>query len=531
MRQSLAVGPVKDTYEGSLAYEEEQPPDACTIVVETKGRAGRLSGRGAMHLEATDDAGTLVRYDGEFKVSGTVATVGQRLIAGVARKTIEQMLEKIGGRLTPPSVEAAETPRSPGTGAFWHPFSNPAEVAGHEIVITHARGSEIFDAEGRRYLDATASLWYCNVGYGRDEIAAAVDRQLRELPSYSTFGVYANAPGNSLADRISALSPLEEGKVFFTSGGSDAIDTAAKLARRYWSSLGQTAKTVIIGRRHAYHGMHAFGTSLAGIPANTEGFGTLVADVEHVEATDAESLAATIERLGADRVAAFIGEPVVGAGGVIPPPDGYWQRVQEICHEHDILLIADEVITGFGRVGRWFGCERYGFVPDLIVFAKGVTSGYLPLGGVVVGPRVAGRFWDGEGLVFRHGYTYSGHAAACAAGLANLDVLENERLVERVGELEAVFAAKAGALASHPLVAEVRSAGFLAGVELRPDVASRVEETVALARDHGILTRSLRGCTLQLSPAFTIEPEQLDEVVAGLERALDDLGSRTAEAR
>jgi putrescine---pyruvate transaminase len=410
--------------------------------------------------------------------------------------------------------------------AFWHPFANMADVIGHEVVIARAHGCEVFDVDGRRYLDATASLWYCNVGYGRDEIAAAVEHQLRELPAYSTFGIYANEPANALAARIAALAPLEDGKVFLTSGGSDAVDTAAKLARRYWNAVGRPDKRIVVGRRHAYHGMHAFGTSLSGIPANIEGLGELVTDVAHVDALDPEALAEAIERLGAERVAAFIGEPVLGAGGVIPPPAGYWQRVAEICAANDVLLVADEVITGYGRLGHWFGCERYGFTPDMIVFAKGVTSGYMPLGGVVVGARVAEPFWSGEGIMFRHGYTYSGHAAACAAGLANLDLIEHERLIERVLELEPVFAEKVGALAAHPLVAEVRTVGLLGGVELRPDAVeaepSLVDRAVALAREHGVLTRSLRGCALQLSPSFTIEPAEIDEIVDSLRRALDD---------
>ncbi len=531
---SLAVGPVKDTYEGRLAYEDEQPPTACTIVVETKGKSGRVTGRGAMRLEPRDGEGTLVCYEGDFKVSGPVAGVGQRMIAGVARKTIERTLDGIGRRLTEAPEAAPEQPAAAATTAYWHPFANMAKVAGEELVIVRGRGCELVDREGRTYLDATAALWYCNIGYGRDEIAAAVERQLRELHAYSTFGAYANEPALTLAERLARLAPFEDGKVFFTSGGSDAVDTAAKLARRYWHAIGRPEKLALIGRRHAYHGMHAWGTSLGGIPANVEGLGTLVADVAHVEANSVEELAAAIEQLGPEHVAAFIGEPVLGAGGVIPPPEGYWTAVAELCQEHDVLLIADEVITGFGRLGRWFGCERFGFTPDLLVFAKGVTSGYMPLGGVVVGPRVQEPFWRGEGIWFRHGYTYSGHAAACAAGLANLDILERERLVERVAELEAVFAEKVHSLAEHPLVGETRAIGLVGAVELEAAELERepelVERAVALAREHGVLTRSLRGSALHLSPPFIIEPEQIDALVDGLRRALDSIQERRLAA-
>jgi putrescine aminotransferase len=430
----------------------------------------------------------------------------------------------------PPMKDQART----GT-AFWHPFANMAEVDGAEVVVVEGDGCEVVDRDGRRYLDATASLWYCNVGYGRHEIAAAVERQLRALPAYSAFGVYASEPALALAERVARLAPIEDAKVFFTSGGSDAVDTAAKLARRYWSAAGRPDKRVVIGREHAYHGMHAYGTSLGGIPANVEGLGELVPDVVHVANDSVDALAAEIDRLGADRVAAFIGEPVIGAGGVVPPPDGYWTGVAELCARHEILTVSDEVITGFGRLGRWFGAERFGFRPDMIVFAKGVTSGYLPLGGVVVAPRVQEPFWKGAGTWFRHGYTYSGHAAACAAGLANLDIVEREALVARVAELEPLLAERVARLAGHPLVGEVRAVGLLAAVELDPDASKATpglaDRVVALAREQGVLTRSLRGGALQISPPFTITAEQIDRIVNGLRGALDTAAAAGVASR
>jgi putrescine---pyruvate transaminase len=532
---ALQVGPVKDTYEGHLGYEDEQPPNACTIVVETKGRSGRMTGRGAMRLESHDGERTLLRYDGDFKVSGAVAGVGQRMIAGVARKTIERTLDGIGRRLgDAPQGRPAAAPAATPTASFWHPFANMAEVAGQELVIVSGEGCEVVDRQGRRYLDATAALWYCNVGYGRSEIAAAVERQLRELHAYSTFGAYANEPALALAERVPALAPVPDGKVFFTSGGSDAVDSAAKLARRYWHAVGRPEKVTVIGRRHAYHGMHAWGTSLGGIPANVEGLGTLVPDVVHVDASSVDDVAAAVDRLGEERVAAFIGEPVLGAGGVLPPPDGYWTDVAELCRAHDVLLIADEVITGFGRLGTWFGCQRYGFVPDLLVFAKGITSGYLPLGGVVVGQRVQEPFWKGEGTWFRHGYTYSGHAAACVAGLANLDLLERERLVERVAELEPKLGEQVHSLRDHSLVGETRAIGLMAAVELDADALAGepglVDRVVSLAREHGVLTRALRGSALHISPPFVITPLQIEAVVEGLRRALDGAAERRLAA-
>ena len=408
---------------------------------------------------------------------------------------------------------------------FWHGFSNMANVtSADEVVIVRGEGCEVLDRDGRRYLDATAGLWYCNVGYGRQDIAEAAGRQMRELPAYSTFGLYANEPTEELCERISQLAPVPDGRVFLTCNGSDAIDTAAKMVRRYWNAVGKAEKQIIIGRDFAYHGMDAYGTSLAGISANAQGFGQLVPSVARVAYDSVEALAEEIERLGADSVAAFIGEPVIGAGGVYPPPDDYWRRVAEVCREYDVLLIADEVVTGFGRLGSWFGCERYGFEPDLLVFAKGVTSGYMPLGGVVVGPRVQEPFWSGEGVVFKHGYTYSGHAAACAAALANLDILKGEDLVARLSAFEPEWVESVYSLADHPLVEEVRAVGLLGAVEISHEELearpSLLEEVVANARKESILTRSLPGA-IHLSPAFVITNEQVDALIAGLSRALD----------
>jgi putrescine---pyruvate transaminase len=409
--------------------------------------------------------------------------------------------------------------------SFWHPFANMAEVSGREIVLTRASGCEVFDREGRSYLDATAGLWYCNVGYGRQEIAAAVERQLSDLPAYSTFGVYANEPVVALCERVAAYAPMRGAKVFLTCGGSDAVDTAAKLARRYWTAVGRPEKTIVIGRDLAYHGMHAYGTALGGIAANVEGLGTIVSDVSHVAADSPEALVHEIERVDAERVAAFIGEPVRGAAGVYAPPSGYWERVADICRRHDVLLIADEVITGWGRLGRRFGCERYALVPDMAVFAKGISSGYMPLGGVIVGPRVQEPFWSEAGTWFRHGYTYSGHAAACAAGLANLDVLERERLVDRVAELEQPFGEAVSSLADHPLVCETRAIGLMGAVEVAPEALERdpglAERAVDAAREVGVLTRTLRGRALHISPPFTITTAQVDAITNRLRQALD----------
>jgi putrescine aminotransferase len=414
--------------------------------------------------------------------------------------------------------------------SFWHGFADMHVVKDAELVIREGQGVWVTDVAGNRYLDATAGLWYANVGFGRGEIADAVADQIRRISAYSSFGGYTTEPTVQLAGRIAAMAPVENAAVFFTSGGSESIETAAKLARRYWDVLGRPEKRVIVARQHAYHGMAAFGTSLGGIPLNSAGYGTLVGDIVHVGAHDLDALEALFAARGAE-IAAFIAEPVIGAGGVIPPEDGYFAGVQQLCRQFDILLIADEVITGFGRTGSWWGSQRYGIEPDLITFAKGVTSGYVPLGGVIAGPRVRAPFWDEPipGAIFRHGYTYSGHATACAAGMANLDILEREDLVGRVRTLEPVLAAALGRLADAPLVGEIRTVGLTGAVQLTDGVlaanAGSIDAVVAAARRHGVLTRAVRGGAFQISPAFTITETEIDTMVDGFEAALRDVAA------
>lgn len=413
--------------------------------------------------------------------------------------------------------------------ALWHPFADMARVPGQEVTIVDGDGSWVTDDSGRRYLDASASLWYCNVGHGRAELADAAAAQMRRLAAYHTFDVFTNEPARELAGRLVGLSPTGPGgAAFFTSGGSEAIDTAAKLARRYWEVSGQPRRRLIVGRDGAYHGMAAFGTSLAGIAANRAGWGPLVREVAHVDADDPEALAALLAARPGE-VAAFIGEPVRAAAGVFPPPTGYWDRVQELCRAHEVLLIADEVVTGFGRLGTAFGAQRLGIKPDLVCVAKGITSGYVPLGAVLCGARVRKVLWDPQVGAIRHGYTYSGHPTACAVALANLDILEKERLCARVRALEPTLARELGGLARHPLVEEVRAIGLLAGVELSaavrsslPDIAERVTRR---ARDLGVLVRNLVGSTLQVSPPFVITPQELRSLAQVLGAALDDVAA------
>jgi adenosylmethionine-8-amino-7-oxononanoate aminotransferase len=413
--------------------------------------------------------------------------------------------------------------RANGSTRLWHPFAAMGKVDGHELVLARGEGCTVWDAAGNEYLDATAGLWFANVGHGRAEIADAVAAQLRTLAAHHVFGDHANRPALTLAERLAALTPVADAAVFFGTGGGEAIDTAAKIVRRYWALVGQPQRTVIVSRRYAYHGTNAYGTSLSGIPAVRDGYGTLVGDVAEVPHDDADEVARTLDALG-ERVAAFVGEPMIGAGGAIPPPDGYWPAVERSCREHGVLLVADEVISGFGRLGEWFGCERYGFTPDLVTCAKGLTSGYVPLGAVLVSGEVRAPFWDADAPPFLQGGTYAGHPGACVAGLANLDILERERLVERVRELEPVLRDLLAPLRALEGVADVRSAGLAAAVELDAELLAADPGTtvaaVLAARRRGVLTRALRGVALQISPPFVVTADELSTIVDGIAAAI-----------
>jgi putrescine---pyruvate transaminase len=412
-------------------------------------------------------------------------------------------------------------------GSFWHSFADMAAVeSGGELVIDHGEGAHVWDEDGRRYLDATAALWYCNVGYGREEIADAAHRQMVRLSAYSTFGDQSNRPAIELAERVAGLAPVPDSKVFLTSGGSDSIDTATKMARRYWQLRGQTERTLLVTRQHAYHGMHVAGTSLAGIEANATGHGPLVGDVVRIAWDSPAALHDAIATAGPERVAAFFCEPVIGAGGVFTPPEGYLAEVRAICRETGVLFVADEVITGFGRVGDWFASSRWHLEPDILTCAKGITSGYLPMGAVIAAPWVAEPFWRPGAGPWRHGYTYSGHATAAAAALANLDVMEREELPKRALELERDLVPALASLADHPLVGEVRAGtGALAAVqfagdalEADPGLPARV---VTACRANGILTRALGIGALQVSPALVLTHDELGELHDGIRAALE----------
>lgn len=409
---------------------------------------------------------------------------------------------------------------------FWHPFADMAAVRGHEIVITRGEGVHVWDETGAKYLDGTASLWCVNVGHGRDEIVDAAAAQMRELASYSAFGAFSNRPAETLAERLAgyAESVVDDPRIFFGLGGGDAIDTAAKLARRYFTATGQPDRVHLIGRAQGYHGTHGLGTSIGGIPANQAGMGPLDPDTSHVPWDSLEALEAEFERVGPERVAAVFAEPVIGAGGVHRVPPGYLQGLAALCERHGALFVADAVIGAFGRLGTWFGADRFDVRPDLLTFAKGVTSGYLPLGGVVVGGRVAEPFYEQGGLWFRHGQTYSGHPTCCAAAHANLDIIEREGLLIRGRELEGEIAQAFAPLASVDLVGDVRCGiGALAAVAFdaaalaeHPDLPAR---TFAAAKERGVLVRPL-GDAVAISPPLIITQAQVGQAAAAIGEAI-----------
>jgi putrescine---pyruvate transaminase len=412
---------------------------------------------------------------------------------------------------------------------LWHPFAAMGSVRGGEFVVSRGRDVWVYDEAGDRYLDGTASLWYANVGHGRSEIAEAVLRQLRELETYSAFGDMANPPALELAGRLAELVPMAGARVFFGSGGGDGIEAAAKLARLFFELTGQPERDHLIARSGGYHGTHGYGTSLAGIEANRVRQGSGSSATSIVPRDSIEALEAEIDRIGSERVAAFFAEPVIGAGGVHPPPAGYLERAGALCRERGILFIADAVICGFGRLGTWFGIERWGIEPDMIVFAKGVTSGYLPLGGVVVDDRVADPFWNADAPAFRHGVTYAAHATCCAAALANIEILEEEGLLARGRELEPDLLEVLSPLDDHPLVAEVRGGtGLMAAVELDPELCARQAEApvhVALgAREARVLVRPLGTC-VATSPPLTVRREHLPMIADAIRRGLDALAA------
>jgi putrescine aminotransferase len=429
-----------------------------------------------------------------------------------------------------------------------HPFTDHKELGekGGSRIITRAHGAYIFDSEGNRILDGMAGLWCVNLGYGRQELIDAAAAQMQELPYYNNFFQCTHPPAIELSSLLSELSPGAFNHVFFTGSGSEANDTQVRLIRRYWDLKGQPEKMTIIARKNAYHGSTLAGASLGGMSAMHKQLVLPVPGIAHIEQPypfelgadmsaeafglqQARLLEEKILELGVDKVAAFFAEPVQGAGGVIIPPESYWPEIQRICDEYGILLVADEVITAFGRLGEWFGSTHFGIRPDLISFAKGVTSGYLPLGGALVNDRVADVI-IAEGGEFAHGYTYSGHPATCAVALANLRIMRDEGIVERVKNSTApYFNRRWASLAEHPIIGEARSLGLVGALEIVKDKSSRERfhkdlgaGTVCrdLCVNNGIVMRAV-GDTMIVSPPLIVENQHIDELVEIAWKCLD----------
>ncbi|WP_137918194.1 aspartate aminotransferase family protein [Hydrogenophaga sp. 2FB] len=435
---------------------------------------------------------------------------------------------------------------------FIHPFTDHGDLATKgSRVITRADNIYIWDSEGHKILDAMSGLWCVNAGYGRKELADAAYQQMMTLPFYNSFFQTTNVPAVQLAAKLAQLAPEVGGRkfehVFFSSSGSESNDTNVRMVRRYWDLMGQPQRKVIISRHNAYHGSTMAGASLGGMSGMHAQGDLPIPDIVHIgqphhaeNAQPGESpanfglraarwLEEKILSIGADKIAAFIAEPVQGAGGVIIPPATYWPEIQRIVDKHGILLISDEVICAFGRLGHWFAYEKFGYRPDLITFAKGVTSGYVPLGGVMVGDRVAKVLID-KGGEFNHGYTYSGHPVACAVALANIELIEREGLVERVKDDTGPYLAERFAeLGQHPLVGVAETCGFVAGLMLVKNKATLApfDESVDVGmrcRAHcfanGLIMRAV-GDRMIIAPPLVMTREQIDEMVVLIKRCLD----------
>ncbi|MFC3110814.1 aspartate aminotransferase family protein [Undibacterium arcticum] len=442
-----------------------------------------------------------------------------------------------------------------------HPFAD-YRLKDSQIsrVIVKGEGAYIWDSEGNRLLDGMAGLWCMNVGYGRKSIADAVHAQMLQLTYYNSFFQTTHVPAVELAAKLVQISPPQFNHVFFVGSGSEGNDTIVRLVRHYWDKQGSPERQVIISRLNSYHGSTMAGASLGGWPSMHKQGGLPIPGIVHIGQPSyleggkgktpeefgleaASWLEHKILEVGADKVAAFIGEPVQGAGGVIVPPSTYWPEIQRICNKYGILLVADEVVCGFGRLGHWFGSEYFGISPDLITFAKGVTSGYVPLGGVLVGDRVANALIE-KGGEFNHGYTYSGHPIGCVAALENIRILEEEKIVDRVRTDSGPYLQKKfEALASHPLVGSAETIGFLGGLNLVKHKGATVHEHIPFESalsvgmicrahmfDSGVIMRAIPGDRLLMSPPLTLTHAEIDEMIKliglGLDQTLADLKQR-----
>jgi putrescine---pyruvate transaminase len=429
----------------------------------------------------------------------------------------------------------------------FHPFTDHKSfhAAGGPRVITHADGVYIWDAKGNKILDGMSGLWCVNVGYGRKELAEAAYQQMLDLPYYNTFFKTTTVPATELATKISSLLPEKFQTIFFTNSGSEGNDTIVRFVRHYWKVMGKPYRQHIIGRRRGYHGSTWVAANLGGMVGMHEQGGTPLEGFHHIQQPywydfggdktpedfgmdAAAELEKKILELGPENVAAFIGEPIQGAAGVLIPPSTYWPEVQRICRKYGVLIISDEVICGFGRTGNMFGFETFGYEPDIINMAKGLSSGYIPIGAVAFSKDLIEPFFD-KGGDFNHGMTYDGHPVASAVALRNIQIIEDEKLVDRVAELAPYFAAGLQSLNDHPIVGETRSVGLIGAIELSKHKATRARfhdsgRVGTICRDHCFANNLvMRACwdTMVLAPPFCITKKELDELFRLARIALD----------
>ncbi len=429
----------------------------------------------------------------------------------------------------------------------FHPFTDHKSLHGEggARVITQAKGVHIWDGNGNKLFDAMAGLWCVNIGYGRKELAEAAYRQMLDLPFYNTFFKTTTVPATLLAEKVASLLPDRFNQIFFVNSGSEANDTMVRFIRRYWEVQGQPERQHIISRHRAYHGSTCVSASLGGMSAMHAQGGLPLPNFHHVLEPDwfqhggdmnpeefglkaAREVEAKIKELGPDKVAAFVGEPIQGAGGVIVPPDSYWPYVQKVCREHGIPIVADEVICGFGRTGNWWGHQTMGIDPDIVVMAKGLSSGYQPIGAVAISDELIGDFFE-KGGEFFHGYTYSGHPVACAVALENIRIMQDEKLIEHAAAMAPYVEEKIGALRDHPIVGEVRVKGLIGAIELVKDKQTRARfddlgRVGGICRDHCFDNNLvMRACwdTMVFSPPLCITEAEVDEWADLTRKALD----------
>ncbi|MBP91117.1 MAG: aspartate aminotransferase family protein [Acidimicrobiaceae bacterium] len=399
------------------------------------------------------------------------------------------------------------------TNALLHPFSPPVKPEADYLEIVRGEGSLVFDVDGKGYVDGIANLWLCQVGHGRTEIIDAVTEQMHRIEAYNTFAPFTNGPAAQVAEMIVERSPHPDGRVFLGCSGSEAVDTALKLARLVQQRRGQEGRQVMIRRTNGYHGTNFGGTSAQGIALNREGWGDLVPHFIEVPHDDLEA-AATVFAEHGERIAAVLTEPVQGAGGVHPPVDGYLEGLRHLCDDNGALLIFDEVICGFGRTGSWFGAQTFGVTPDLMTFAKGVTSGYQPLSGVTVSLSVCSELEE-PGFLLRTGYTYSGHQASCAAGIANIELMEAEGLVDRVDSIGERLRAGLTALEGDGLLESWRGMGAIYAAELGRDAVPARDKML----EAGVIVRPMGTC-LAICPPLVITDDEIGRIIDAMADAL-----------